>query len=368
MRRAILLLALLLGAACNQKPASAPPPPPVQDPPAQGPLSLSFEGFDLKFQQTDPNLGAQIYVGPEDGSWRDYMTQLNPGTSSQPFYLHPAELRLRQGRLEVWAQDLSWNKVYGGRRFRWVYHFRVDDRGFPPRLVYPDGPVAFEVLESFPWGDKIPTDESIGGYLRDVSVGGAFQVCVRQDWSPPGYTLRQGLWGRFWQMAGSSSVTAGKYNFLVSYNWFDGQFMGRPAGEGGGAVALGPVGPGMDFNNPTTFDPGPTTHSAVLISKSLGNGKYRQPWEGRWFRAYNKGFGAWPDSTQPGGVHCEYGEGWRVEEVTDPAEIALMEQYDSTRFTPDYQRRPPYPLLSGLDPRLCPTPWRRSDGSCDTGP
>lgn len=367
MRRLILLTALLLlGAACNQKSPPPPPPPAVQDPPAAGPLALSFEGFDLKFQQTDPNLGAQIYVGPEDGSWRDYLTNLNPN-SYQPRYLHPAQLRLRQGRLEVWAQDLSYNQVYGGRRFRWVYHFRVDDSGFPPKLVYPDGPVAFEVLERFPWGDKIPTDESIQGYLRDVSVGGAFQVCIRQDWNPPGYTLRQGLWGTFWQMAGSASLTT-NFNFLVSYTWFDGQFMGRPGIQGSGGPALGPVGPGMDFNNPTTFDSGPQTHSAVLISKSLGNGKYRQAWEGRWFRAYNKGFGAWPDPTQPGGVRCEYGEGWRTEEVTDPGEIALLEQYQSTMGNPNYQQLPPYPLFSRLDPKLCPKPWRQGDGTCQMNP
>jgi len=55
-----------------------------------------------------------------------------------------------------------------------------------------------------------------------------------------------------------------------------------------------------------------------------------------------------------------------AEEVTDPAEIALMEEYESTRFTPDYYSRPPFPLLSELDPQLCPRPWRRGDRSCAT--
>ena len=44
-----------------------------------------------------------------------------------------------------------------------------------------------------------------------------------------------------------------------------------------------------------------------------------------------------------------------------------MEEYERTRFRPDYIYRPPYPLFSELDPRLCPRPWRRGDGSCATG-
>ena len=55
-----------------------------------------------------------------------------------------------------------------------------------------------------------------------------------------------------------------------------------------------------------------------------------------------------------------------MEEVTDPAEIELMEAYERTRFTPGYDSRPPFPLFSELDPRLCPSPWRRGDGSCAT--
>jgi len=42
-----------------------------------------------------------------------------------------------------------------------------------------------------------------------------------------------------------------------------------------------------------------------------------------------------------------------------------MEEYERTRFRPDYIYRPPYPLFSELDPRLCPRPWRRG-GSCAT--
>jgi hypothetical protein len=91
-----------------------------------------------------------------------------------------------------------------------------------------------------------------------------------------------------------------------------------------------------------------------------------QPWEGRWFRVYNRGFGAWPDPAATGGVHCVYGEGWQVEEVTERAEIDLMEAYQVNIDQPDYQSHPPYPLFSELDPRLCPSPWRRGDGSCAT--
>ena len=50
----------------------------------------------------------------------------------------------------------------------------------------------------------------------------------------------------------------------------------------------------------------------------------------------------------------------------DRAEIALMEEYERTRFRPDYYSRPPFPLFSELDPRLCPRPWRRGDGGCAT--
>jgi len=367
MRNLIPLLALLLlGAACNPSPPPPPPPPPVQDPPAAGPLALALEDFTLLWRNADPHLAAQVYVGPAEGGWLEYAGNLWPNNLA-PFYAHPSELRLRQGRVEVWAQDVSHNRVYGGRRFRWLYHFRFDDAGLRPRLVFPDGPVAFEVLERFPWGDSPPQEPAVIGSLRTTSLVGGMQLCIREAWTPTGYSgpLRKGLLGYSFLQAGSRSVTTST-NFLIVYQWFDGAFMGRPAGEGYGPLALGPVGPDNDFNNPTTFDPGPTPHSLVMIAKSEGNGQYRQPWERRWFRVYNRGFGAWPDPAETGGVRCVYGEGWQVEEVTDPAEIELMEAYERTRFTPDYQSRPPFPLFSELDPRLCPRPWRRGDGSCAT--
>jgi len=363
MRNLIPLLSLLLlGAACNPQPPAPPPPPPAQDPPAAGPLALRLEDFTLVWRNTDPNLAAQVYVGPAEGPWLEYAGNLWPNNLA-PFYAHPSELRLRQGRVEVWGQDVSYNRVYGGRRFRWLYHFRFDDAGLRPRLIFPHGPVAFEVINRFPWGDSPPQEPPVIGSLRTTSLVGGMQLCVREEWTPTGYTrpLRKGLLGYAFMQAGSRPVTAGNYNFLVVYKWFDGAFMGRPAGGGYGFITLG-----GNFNDPTTFDPGPTPHSLVMIAKSEGNGQYRQPWEGRWFRVYNKGFGAWPDPAATGGVRCAYGEGWRVEEVTDPAEIALMEAYERTRFTPDYQDRPPFPLFSELDPRLCPRPWRRGDGSCAT--
>ena len=206
------------------------------------------------------------------------------------------------------------------------------------------------------------------GSLRTTSLVGGMQLCIREEWTPTGYTrpLQKGLLGYAFMQAGSRSVTAGNYNFLVVYQWFDGRFMGRPSTGAYAPLSLGPVGPDNDFDNPTTFDPGPTPHSLVMIAKSEGNGQYRQPWEGRWFRVYNRGFGAWPDPAEPGGVRCAYGEGWQVEEVTDPAEIELMEEFQVNIDQPDYQDRPPYPLFSELDPRLCPRPWRRGDGSCAT--
>ena len=361
MRNLILLLALLLlGAACNPNPPAPSSAPPVQDPPAAGPLSLALQDFTLLWRNTDPHLAAQVYIGPEEGLWLEYAGTLRPYNLA-PFYAHPSELRLRQGRVEVWGQDVSYNRVYGGRRFRWVYHFRFDDAGLRPRLIFPHGPVAFEVLERFPWGDKSPLDPSVLGSLRTTSLVGGMQLCIREEWIPEGEVtlLKKGLLGYSFMQAGSRSVTTST-NFLVVYKWFDGAFMGRPAGEGYGFITLG-----GNFNNPTTFDP--TPHSLVLIAKSEGNGQYRQPWEGRWFRVYNRGFGAWPDPAETGGVRCAYGEGWQVEEVTEPAEIALMEQYQVNIDQPDYQDRPPYPLFSELDPRLCPRPWRRGDGSCATG-
>ena len=367
MRNLIPLLSLLLlGAACNPEPPAPPSAPPAQNPPAAGPLALALEDFTLVWRNTDPHLAAQVYVGPEEGGWLEYISTLNE-YSVQPMYKSPTQLRLRQGRVEVWGQDVSYNRVYGGRRFRWLYHFRFDDAGTRPRLVFPHGPVAFEVLERFPWGDEPPMDDSVIGSLRTTSLVGGMQLCVREEWIPEGESrpLRKGLLGYAFMQAGSRSVTAST-NFLIVYQWFDGAFMGRPAGEGYGFIALGPVGPDNDFNNPTTFDPGPTPHSLVMIAKSEGNGQYRQPWEGRWFRVYNRGFGAWPDPAEIGGVRCVYGEGWQVEEVTEPAEIALMEQYQVNIDQPDYQDRPPYPLFSELDPRLCPRPWRRGDGSCAT--
>ena len=351
MRNLIPLLSLLLlGAACNPSPPPPPSAPPAQDPPAAGPLALRLEDFTLVWRNTDPNLAAQVYVGPAEGGWLEYAGNLWPNNLA-PFYAHPSELRLRQGRIEVWGQDVSHNRVYGGRRFRWLYHFRFDDAGLRPRLVFPDGPVAFEVLERFPWGDQPPQEPSVIGALRTTSLVGGMQLCVREEWTPTGYTrpLRKGLLGYSFLQAGSRSVTAST-NYLLVYKWFDGRFMGRPVEE-----IYGPLSLGGNFNDPNTFDPGPTPHSLVLIAKSEGNGQYRQPWERRWFRVYNRGFGAWPDPAEIGGVRCAYGEGWQVEEVTDPAEIDLMEAYERTRPQ----------LFSELDPRLCPRPWRRG-GSCAT--
>ena len=361
MRNLIPLLALLLlGAACNPQPPAPPPPPPAQNPPAAGPLALRLEDFTLVWRNTDPNLAAQVYIGPAEGPWLEYAGNLWPNDLA-PFEFSPYRLRLRQGRVEVWGQDVSHNRVYGGRRFRWLYHFRFDDAGLRPRLVFPDGPVAFEAVERFPWGDSPPQEPSVIGALRTTSLVGGMQLCIREEWTPAGEDkpLKKGLLGYAFLQAGSRSVTTST-NFLLVYKWFDGWFMGRPAEEIYGLLTLG-----GNFNDPTTFDPSPTPHSLVMIAKSEGNGQYRQPWEGRWFRVYNKGFGAWPDPAAPGGVRCVYGEGWRVEEVTDPAEIELMEAYERTRFTPGYDSHPPFPLFSELDPRLCPRPWRRG-GGCET--
>lgn len=357
-----LLAVFLLAAACRQT-EPPPPPPPVQDPPAQGPLLLGQEGFSLKFQQTLPEFGAQVYVAPRDGAWRDYMTQLNLNDDLVPSYFAISMLRLREGRLEVWAQDLSPTKVYGGRRFRWVYPFRLDDSGFPPRLVFPDGPVSFEALPEFPWGDAAPTDDRVRGYLRTVSVGGAFQACVRQDWQPnPSRPLiDKGLWGEVFMMGGEMQpAQPGQPNYLVTYLWQDGVYEGSPKGDGAGTFSLGPA------SSDQTYLDG-RAHSAVMISKSYGVGRVRQAWEGRWFRAYNRGYGAYDDPAAPGGVRCEFGEGWRVEEVSDPEEVGLLEAYEeSFRSGPihpdvDYYARP------SLNPKLCPTAWRRPGGTCEAG-
>lgn len=366
MRRLILLTALLLlGAACNQKSPPPPPPPPVQDPDPLGPLRMSLQDFVLVLDRPREmdGLAAQLYVGPSDGSWLEYMTNFWPYEDAR-VGTDVTRLRLREGRIEVFAEDRSYNKVYGGRRFRWVYRFRFDDSGFPPKLVFPDGPVAFEVLDRFPWGDQWPGDYSVIGRLQTVAVGGGLQVCIRQRWTTPNETLEPGLWGAAAQNAGSAAPRRTPYqpNYLVTYLWKDGEFTGRPAGEGDGSIALG--NPRPEFGNRIYFDDRP--HSVVMISKSLNRGEYPQPWEGRWFRTYNRGFGAYHDPSAPGGVRCEFGEGWRTEEVTDPNEIALLEQYQSTMGNPNYQQLPPYPLFTRLDPKLCPKPWRQGDGTCQT--
>jgi len=152
MRNLIPLLSLLLlGAACNPEPPA--PPPPAQDPPLAGPLALRLQDFTLLWRNTDPHLAAQVYIGPEQGPWLEYAGNLWPNNLA-PFEVGPYELRLRQGRIEVWAQDVSYSQVYGGRRFRWLYHFRFDDAGARPRLrlVFPHGPVPSRSSSASPGG------------------------------------------------------------------------------------------------------------------------------------------------------------------------------------------------------------------------
>lgn len=262
------------------------------------------------------------------------MTGLHHGTGRYGIAGPISHFQIREGWLEVWAQDVSSFLIYGGRRFRWVYPFHFDDSGPEPRLIFPAGPVSFEVLERFPWGEANPLDRTVVGALRDVSIPAAFQLCLRAPFPRGSRVLEPGLWGEVYSVSGVDDYEVG-YSTIITFLWKDNRFTGNPIFSMG-TVGLGPV-----INHPEKSYLDGQPHAVVMISKGRNPGRYRQSWEGRWFRAFNRGYRGWREAD--GTVNCDFGEGWRVEEVTDPAEVALLEEYERNVKGPGYINRPPTP-------------------------
>jgi len=71
-----------------------------------------------------------------------------------------------------------------------------------------------------------------------------------------------------------------------------------------------------------------------------------RPWEKRYWRLAGRGIGGFdqPD----GSMRCERGE-WRLDEITDPALIAWMDSWRTSK-----RGMPP---AGAIDPRLLPLGW-----------
>jgi hypothetical protein len=347
MKRLLLLAlsALVLGAGCNPKPPAPPPPPAVIDPPADGPLVFKYdaaEGYlDAWYKDRARGIGLVNYVEPPDGSWRveAYPVNIN-AIEGYPSSWRIQSLVTTEGYLVHYGLDQTPNKIYGGRKFRWKYRFKLHTQENPWRFEAPIGPVAFEVLERFPWEPGVQASTIWPGYplagiLNTAPIGAPpFIGCLQQD-VPGIFNAKKGIYAVSWHQGvvqwwdegvdvtwpGPGPVPT---SFTRNWRWIDGEYESYVA-----------TGNSDIFNITNGLQSGSRfpslsnrTHEVILLSYADGVGPYPKPWEKRYFRLAGRGAGGFlnPD----GSVRCEFGE-WRVDEITDPAAIAWFDSFRTSR-------------------------------------
>jgi hypothetical protein len=349
----LLLVPLLFGTACDQRPA---PPPPAVDPTSGMPVVWSYDHADgwLNFQSHREAVGIDLsnYIRALDGSWQKQWFGI-PGFTS-PHGRPVDSLVATEGYFIHYGQDVSTNRFYGGRKFRWQYRFRLHTRENPWRFEAPIGPVTFEVLERFPWepGTTTPTPNTAEtrAILNTGPIAGPFLGCFQQ--SLHSFRLR-GLYIRSWlstppQWNEVKPLPPGwqqqPSSFTSQWRFVDRRFSGF----------FGTTQPDGIFVTESGHHPnrllaltGRTNHEVILLGWADGVGPWPRAWERRWWRLAGRNLGA--RENPDGSVHCEFGE-WRLEEITGPPElIAWMDSWrTSTRGMPPE---------GAIDPRLIPAGW-----------
>lgn len=339
MKRLLLLAlsALVIGAGCDIRPPAPPPPPPVINPPADGPLVFKYnaaDGYlDYWYKNNALGIGLHTYVEALDGSWRAMTLPILPyWNEADPAFHRVQGLVTTEGYLVHYGLDQTRGKIYGGRKFRWTYRFKLHTNENPWRFEAPIGPVEFEVLEKFPWepGAQATVIDTTNLYLHDIlstaPIGAPpFIGCLQED-VPDIFNAKKGIYIASWYQAvvqwrdeGVDLTRPGPGPVPISYTrnwyWIDGEYEGYLAKSVWDQIYLTN---GIQ-RNPRLPSLSNRTHQVILLTYADGVGPYPKPWERRYFRLAGRGVGGFlnPD----GSVRCEFGE-WRLDEITDPAPIA----------------------------------------------
>jgi hypothetical protein len=344
MKRLLLLAlsALVLGAGCNPKPPAPPPPPAVIDPPADGPLVFKYdaaEGYlDYWYKDNARGIGLQTYVEGLDGGWRVMTLPILPYRSeSDPAFYRVQSLVTTEGYLVHYGLDQTPNKIYGGRKFRWKYRFKLHTQENPWRFEAPLGPVEFEVLERFPWEPGVQYTSiddrnlPIQNILTTAPIGAPpFIGCLQAD--VPGIdNAKKGIYIVSWYQAAVQWRDEGvdvtwpgpgpaPWSRTHSWAWIDDKYDGSYPAT---VSRMFHITNGR-INNPGFPSLSNRTHEVIQLVYAEGLGPYPKPWEKRYFRLAGRGAGGFlnPD----GSVRCEFGE-WRLDEITDPAAIAWFDSF-----------------------------------------
>ncbi|RIH91156.1 hypothetical protein Mgrana_02940 [Meiothermus granaticius NBRC 107808] len=356
MRLIPLLLTALLLAACNQqvKTSSKPAPPPL-DPPADGPITWTYDHDSgrlvLWMKEAAAGLELNIYIEDLEGQHRTQWYGIAPyDVQSNPARWPIKSLYGNEGYIIHYALDTTWDKRYGGRKFYWKYRYKTSTQQEPWQFEAPVGPVTFQVIDRFPWeepGQTIsPRDVSIRDSLDTGPIIKPFLGCLQENLDE--YRSR-GLY------AFSAHTTAiqwfdepvskpGYPSFTYQWIWSDGiydGFIGTTVPDGTYLADPRP----QPLQKIAALDN--RLHRQIVVAYAEGTGPFPHAWEKRYWRLAGRGFGAFeqPD----GSVKCEFGE-WRLDEVTDPDLIAWMDSWRTTK-----RSQPPYD--SPVDPRLIPQGW-----------
>lgn len=363
-----LLAVFLLAASCqNTQPPAAPPAPLVAEPPHDNPFTWEYyfsnHSINPRWKPEYIGLEGVNYIEAEDGSWRVHWYGVGGPYQDNPGSDH--SLYTNRGCFVHYAQDVSPNQVFGGRRFRWRVCFRLHTEENPWRWEMPTAPPEFTVLDKLPWEEsrgyvsKNPrTDDSLWGELTTTPTAPPFVGCLQQ--AQDDHFYGRGFYMRVFPATAMQFYQlqkAGPDSNTYMWAFFD---YGTPGG------ALSYRGVGMTFkqidngplvvtvlsNSPAGYlRPLPNrTYRMVLLAKAMGIGPYPKPWEKRWWRLWGDDVGAFDRGDH---VECHYGN-WHLDEVKDPAAIAWLDS-----FIPTPEGEPPW-AGSGtpLHPSLVPDPWR----------
>lgn len=366
MRPILLPLAALLltAASCQNPQPPAPPPPSPAEPPHDNPFTWEYDFnqhyFTLRWKPEYNGLDGVNYIEAEDRSWRVQWYGVGG-----PGYYNPAidhSIYTPRGCFVHYAQDVSPNQVFGGRRFRWRVCFRLHTEENPWRWEMPTAPPEFTVLDKLPWeesrgyvSENPRTDDSLWGELTTTPIAPPFVGCLQQ--AQDDHFYGRGFYMVVYPATAIQYYQIGKTgpdSYTHVWAFFD---YGAPGG------ALSYRGVGMNFlqidNGPLVVSvitssyrgyipPLPNrTYRMVLFAKADGLGPYPKPWEKRWWRVWGDDVGAFDRGDH---VECRYGN-WHLDEVKDPEAIAWLDSFVSP------QGGEP-PMETALHPSLVPQPWR----------
>lgn len=344
----LLLAPLLLAASCNSSPDEATPPPEMA--PAElfrvewsregGVSNYALGGFTLAAYE----VGTDDYGRPFRRLADGRILENQGGKVFGSKVLGP--FSPRADGMEVWAKDVTLDRRYGGRIFRLFYPARPGTPEGTPFLVWPsDDQVTVEVRPEWPWGGTEPlrADNFLQKTLQyqTVPITPPGVYCLQREWNrkAPGAWVPWTVWPNNW---------------MDLLSWTDGKFEGVASGE--------VIRTGAARGASTTFSDGQPHDFVIIVRDGDGPSRYNVkplypgiPHYNQWYRIFVQGFRG--TANPDGSYTCEQGvAGW--EEITDPAEVRLLEEYLSNIYKDNYLALPPYPMEAPIDPRLLPTPWR----------